>query len=231
VGVEALLRWTHPAHGLVRTDVVIALAEQGGLIARLGEWVLDEAGARKAEWNTRGLLPLTMSVNVSPLQLGEPGLAPAVAGVLQRHSLGPAELELEITESCAIPVGEVADANLAGLDALGVRLAMDDFGMGHASLLHLKRFRVAAIKVDGSLSRDVLAHPVSADIIRAIATLGHTGGARVIAEFVETREQRDRLATLGCDVFQGYLYSRALPAGECLAYLLRSVQPVEAAAG
>jgi len=230
VGVEALLRWTHPAHGLLRTDVVIALAEQGGLIARLGEWVLDEAGARKAEWNTRGLLALTMSVNVSPLQLGEPGLAPAVARVLQRHALGPAELELEITESCAIPVGEVADANLAGLDALGVRLAMDDFGMGHASLLHLKRFRVAAIKVDGSLSRDVLAHPVSADIIRAIAALGHSRGARVIAEFVETRAQRDGLAALGCEVFQGYLYSPALPADACLEYLARGLEAVPAPA-
>ncbi|WP_200232059.1 EAL domain-containing protein, partial [Rubrivivax gelatinosus] len=89
-------------------------------------------------------------------------------------------------------------------------------------LLHLKRFRVAAIKVDGSLSRDVMSHPVSGDIIRAIATLGHSRGARVIAEFVETREQRDRLAALGCDVFQGYLYSRALPADDCLDHLLRS---------
>ncbi|MBK1715805.1 EAL domain-containing protein, partial [Rubrivivax gelatinosus] len=92
-------------------------------------------------------------------------------------------------------------------------------------LLHLKRFRVAAIKVDGSLSRDVMSHPVSGDIIRAIATLGHSRGARVIAEFVETREQRDRLAALGCDVFQGYLYSPALAPDLCLAYLSRSREP------
>ncbi|MBK1687896.1 EAL domain-containing protein [Rubrivivax gelatinosus] len=228
VGVEALLRWSHPSYGPVRTDVVIALAERGGLIARLGEWVLDEACARKADWNTRGLGALTMSVNVSPLQLGEPGLAPAVARVLQRHALKPGDVELEITESHGIPAGEAADRNLAALDALGVRLAMDDFGMGHASLLHLKRFRVAAIKVDGSLSRDVLSHPVSADIIRAITTLGHSRGARVIAEFVETSEQRECLAALGCDVFQGYLYSRALPAGECLAYLVQAGSPAAA---
>ncbi|MBK1687895.1 EAL domain-containing protein [Rubrivivax gelatinosus] len=231
VGVEALLRWQHAGYGAVRTDVVIALAEQGAVIAALGAWVVDQACARKAQWNALGLPQLTMSVNVSPLQLSQPGLHRRVAEALARHRLRPDELELEITESRGIPVGDTADENLAGLEALGVGLAMDDFGMGHASLLHLRRFRVAAIKVDGSLSREVLAHPVSADIIRAIATLGHTGGARVIAEFVETREQRDRLATLGCDVFQGYLYSRALPAGECLAYLLRSVQPVEAAAG
>ncbi|WP_043813562.1 EAL domain-containing protein [Rubrivivax gelatinosus] len=220
IGVEALLRWTHPGYGAVRTDVAIALAEQGGLISRLGERVLDEACACKARWNERGLEALTMSVNVSPQQLGEPGLADTVARVLRRHGLRPGELEIEITESSGIPVSRVADDNLAGLEALGVRLAMDDFGMGHASLLHLRRFRVSAIKIDGSLSRDVMAHPVSADIIRAIAALGHTSGARVIAEFVETREQRDRLAALGCSVFQGYLHSRALPAEDCLDYLL-----------
>ncbi|BAL97139.1 EAL domain-containing protein [Rubrivivax gelatinosus] len=222
VGVEALLRWQHPGYGAVRTDVAIALAEQGAVIGPLGAWVIDEACARKAQWNALGLQALTMSVNVSPLQLSQPGLHRTVAEALKRHRLRPGELELEITESRGIPVGDVADENLARLDALGVGLAMDDFGMGHASLLHLKRFRVAAIKVDGSLSRDVMAHPVSADIIRAIATLGHTGGARVIAEFVETREQRDRLAALGCDVFQGYLYSPALPADACLAHLQRS---------
>ncbi|MBK1616387.1 phosphotransferase [Rubrivivax gelatinosus] len=225
IGVEALLRWTHPGYGPVRTDVAIALAEQGGLIGRLGAWALDEACARKAQWNRQGLQALTMSVNVSPLQLGEPGLPAVVARALERHGLRPDELELEITESRGIPSGEVADRNLAGLETLGVRLAMDDFGMGHASLLHLKRFRVAAIKVDGSLSRDVMSHPVSGDIIRAIATLGHSRGARVIAEFVETREQRDRLAALGCDVFQGYLYSPALAPDLCLAYLSRSREP------
>ncbi|WP_430699175.1 EAL domain-containing protein [Rubrivivax gelatinosus] len=229
IGVEALLRWTHPGYGPVRTDVAIALAEQGGLIGRLGAWALDEACARKAQWNRQGLQALTMSVNVSPLQLGEPGLPAVVARALERHGLRPDELELEITESRGIPSGEVADRNLAGLEALGVRLAMDDFGMGHASLLHLKRFRVAAIKVDGSLSRDVMSHPVSGDIIRAIATLGHSSGARVIAEFVETREQRDRLAALGCDVFQGYLYSPALAPDLCLAHLQRSAAPASTA--
>ncbi|MCC9595264.1 MULTISPECIES: EAL domain-containing protein [unclassified Rubrivivax] len=230
VGVEALLRWQHAGYGAVRPDVAIALAEQGAVIAPLGAWVIDRACACKAQWNTQGLGALTMSVNVSPLQLSQPGLHLVVAQALHRHGLRPDELELEITESRGIPVGEVADANLARLDALGVGLAMDDFGMGHASLLHLRRFRVAAIKVDGSLSRDVMTHPVSADIIRAIATLGHAGGARVIAEFVETREQRDLLATLGCNVFQGYLYSRALPASECLEYLLQARGAVAEAA-
>ncbi|MGC4077916.1 MAG: EAL domain-containing protein [Rubrivivax sp.] len=225
VGVEALLRWQHAGYGAVRTDVAIALAEQGAVIGPLGAWVVDEACARKAHWNALGLQALTMSVNVSPLQLSQPGLHRTVAEALARHGLRPDELELEITESRGIPVGDVADENLARLDAMGVGLAMDDFGMGHASLLHLRRFRVAAIKVDGSLSREVMAHPVSADIIRAIATLGHTGGARVIAEFVETREQRDCLAALGCDVFQGYLYSPALPADACLEHVLRFRAP------
>lgn len=220
VSVEALLRWTHRRHGPIRADAAVTLAETGGLIRRLGAWALEEACACKAQWNTHGLSHITMAINVSPLQLSDPHLPTLLARCLDRYRLAPSEIELEITESHAIPVHAVVEQNLAKIVAMGVSLAMDDFGMGYSSLLHMRRFHVHAIKIDGSLTRDVLANPTCGDIIRTIATLGRTRHLEVIAEFVETIEQRDALAALGCDVFQGYLYSPPLPAAACVGYLL-----------
>lgn len=220
VGVEALLRWTHGRFGPVRADVAVTLAEEGGLIRRLGAWVLEEACARKARWNALGLKGVSMAINVSPLQLGDPHLPTLLADCLQRHRLAPGDIELEITESHFIPFSAMVDENLARISALGVLLAMDDFGMGHSSLLHLRRFRVHAIKIDGSISRDVLNSPTCAEIVRSISSLGRSQNAEVVAEFVETEEQRARLMTLGCDVFQGYLHSPPLAAAACLDYLL-----------
>ncbi|MEO5934134.1 MAG: EAL domain-containing protein [Duganella sp.] len=223
VGVEALLRWQHKRHGPIRADVAVALAEEGGLIGRLGAWVLEEACARKAEWNRLGLPHITMAVNVSPLQLNDPLLPTVLAACLARHHLAPHEIELEITENQAIAATEVVDRNLASIVAMGVALALDDFGMGHSSLLHLRRFAIHSIKLDGSLTRDVLGNPISRDIIQTIAALGRARQVEVVAEFVETVEQRDTLAALGCNVFQGYLYSAALPGGACVAYLLAAL--------
>ena len=220
IGVEALLRWRHHRHGPVRADVAITLAEEGGLIRSLGAWVLEEACARKAQWNALGLSHITMAINVSPLQLDDPQLPALLARCLDRYRLLPGEIELEITESQAIPVRQVVDQNLAQIVAMGVSLAMDDFGMGYSSLLHMRRFAIHAIKIDGSLTRDVLANPTSRDIIHTIATLGRARHVAVVAEFVETVEQGDVLAALGCGVFQGYLYSPALPAAACVDYLL-----------
>lgn len=221
VGVEALLRWTHPRFGAIRADVAVALAEQGGLIRELGLHVLDRACACKAGWNRRGLQAATMSVNVSPLQLDDPSFATLVAGTLGRHGLRPGELELEVTESHAVPMDLTLDRNMTQLAAMGVRVAMDDFGMGHSSLLHLRRFRVHAIKIDGSLTRDLLGNPACADIVRTITALGRAQRLDVVAEFVEIPAQRDALADLGCDLFQGYLFSPPLAADACAEHLLQ----------
>lgn len=220
VGVEALLRWKHKRHGPIRADAAVTLAEDGGLIRHLGAWVLEEACARKAQWNTLGLSSITMAINVSPLQLGDPQLPTLLARCLHQYRLVPGEIELEITESRAIPVDRMVEQNLARIAAMGVSLSMDDFGMGYSSLLHMRRFPVHAIKIDGSLTRDVLTNPTCSDIVRAIAALGHSQHVEVVAEFVETIEQRNALAALGCEVFQGYLYSPALPAAACIEYLL-----------
>lgn len=221
VGVEALLRWRHGRYGPVRADAAIMLAEQGGLIGRLGSWVLEEACACKARWNTQGLSHITMAINVSPLQLDAPELPRLLADCLRRNRLAPGEIQLEVTESQAIPAHEMVDSNLAAIVGMGVSLAMDDFGMGYSSLLHMRRFPIHAIKIDGSLTRDVLTNSISRDIIHSIASLGTARAVEVVAEFVETAEQRDALLALGCEVFQGYLYSPPLPADDCARYLTR----------
>ncbi|RIX48895.1 MAG: EAL domain-containing protein [Rhodocyclales bacterium GT-UBC] len=218
VGVEALLRWPHRRHGALSPAIAVTLAEDSGDIHQLGRWVLEQACACKARWNSHGFGQINMAVNVSPLQLTDRQFVPRLAEILKRHGLAPDEIELEITESQHIPDSSVVDTALRDLSALGIRLSMDDFGMGYSSLLHLRRFHVHAIKIDGTLTRDVLSNTTSADIIRTIATLGRAQKIDVIAEFVETRAQRERLAELGCDCFQGYFHSPALYEKACLEY-------------
>ncbi len=218
VGVEALLRWPHRRYGNLSPAVAISLAEDSGDIHALGSWVLEHACACKARWNMQGFNRINMAVNVSPRQLTDHAFVSRLAGILKKHGLRPNEIELEITESLHIPDTLVVDAALRDLSQLGIRLAMDDFGMGYTSLLHLRRFRVHAIKIDGSLTRDILSNTASADIIRTIAALGRAQDIDVIAEFVETKAQRDLLGDLGCDCFQGHFHSPALDEAECLEY-------------
>jgi lactose/cellobiose-specific phosphotransferase system IIC component len=218
VGVEALLRWPHHRYGALSPAMAITLAEDSGDIHALGRFVLDQACACKARWNALGYGQISMAVNVSPLQLSGHEFVPRLAGILKQHGLRPDEIELEITESLHIPDTLLVDTALRNLSELGVRLAMDDFGMGYSSLLHLRRFHVHAIKIDGSLTRDVLTNTTSADIIRTIAALGQAQDIDVIVEFVETQAQRDFLGQLGCDCFQGDFHSPALAEAECLEY-------------
>lgn len=219
IGAEALVRWTHPRYEAVRADVIVTLAEDGGLAEELGQWVIEQACASKARWNLAGLRATTLAVNVSPLQLDRIGFANEVLGRLQAHGLHGNEIELEITESHALPLGPVLEENMAVLTRHGVRLAMDDFGMGHSSLRHLRHFHVDAIKIDGSLSREVPASEAACDIVRSIAALGRSQRIDVVAEFVETATQRDALAALGCTLFQGYLHNPPLPEALCIESL------------
>jgi lactose/cellobiose-specific phosphotransferase system IIC component len=218
VGVEALLRWPHHRYGELSPAMAVTLAEDSGDIHVLGRWVLEQACACKARWNKQGFGRINMAINASPLQLGDHEFVPRLAGMLKKYGLSPDEIELEITESLHIPDTLVVEAALRDLSDLGIRLAMDDFGMGYSSLLQLRRFHVDAIKIDGSLTRDVLSDAASADIIRTIAALGRAQDIDVIAEFVETKAQRDFLGELGCDCFQGHFHSPALGEAECLDY-------------
>lgn len=218
VGVEALVRWNHSLYGPISPVVMVALTENGGCIHELGAWVLEQACASKARWNTLGYQELVMAVNLSPLQLEDGALASKLEALLHRHGLAPSEIELEITESAVIPDSQAVEQTLHQISHLGVRLAMDDFGMGYSSLLYLRRFHVHSIKIDGSLTRDVLSNSTNADIVRTIVALGRSQKVEVVAEYVETQEQRKMLADLGCDIFQGYFHSPALPEQRCLAY-------------
>jgi lactose/cellobiose-specific phosphotransferase system IIC component len=219
VGVEALLRWTHHRYGELSPAMAITLAEDSGDIHWLGRWALEQACACKARWNMQGFKQLRMAVNVSPLQLTDREFVPRLASMLVLHDLSPDEIELELIESLHIPNTIVVDAALRRLSELGVRLAVDDFGMGYSSLLHLRRFHVHSIKIDGSLTSDVLSNRATANIIRTIASLGRAQDMDVVAEYVETQAQRDVLIKLGCDCFQGNLYSAGLGEAECLEYL------------
>jgi lactose/cellobiose-specific phosphotransferase system IIC component len=229
VGVEALLRWPHHRYGALSPAMAITLAEDSGDIHPLGRFVLDQACACKARWNAQGFGQISMAINVSPLQLSGHEFVPLLAGILKKHGLRPDEIELEITESLHIPDTLLVDTALRDLSELGVRLAMDDFGMGYSSLLHLRRFHVHAIKIDGSLTRDVLTNAASADIIRSIAALGQAQHIDVIVEFVETQAQRDLLGELGCDCFQGNFHSPALPEAECGQYFMTHQVSIAAA--
>lgn len=224
VGAEALLRWDHPRHGSVPPALIVRLAEQSGDMLRLGRWVLERACAAKARWNQAGHRRLTMAVNLSPLQLTDPLLARHVQRCLDRYGLNPEEIELEITETLALPDGQAVDGVLGELEATGVRLAIDDFGMGSSSLLYLRRFQVHAIKIDGSLTRDLLDNPTNADIIRTIVMLGRTRDVQVVAEFVETVQQRRALEAMGCDVFQGWYHSAPLDEARCIDHFTASAE-------
>ncbi|HJW04433.1 MAG TPA: EAL domain-containing protein [Azospira sp.] len=219
VGVEALLRWNSPELGLVPPGRFIPLAEETGLIVPIGAWVLQEACRQARAWLDAGLPPLTMAVNLSALQFHRSDLRQTVADALTAANLPPAALELELTESILIQDAEATLATLKAMNAMGVLLSIDDFGTGYSSLAYLKRFTVDKLKIDQSFVRDLNTHADSAAIVRAIVQMAASLKLKTIAEGVETEAQAGSLRALGCDEVQGYLYSRPVPAAQCLAYL------------
>ncbi len=219
-GVEALLRWRHPIYGLVPPPLIVTLAEELGNIGKLGEFVLHEACAQRALWRQQ-MVPaeVTISVNVSPSQLLDARFARKVMEILFVHGLPPAMLELEITETTAFTRRMRAMETLRQLRSQGVRVAIDDFGMGHTSLRYLQEFPVDTVKIDRSLSQAPPSN-VNEHIVRSIVELSRTLNIATVVEGVETTQQLDRFVALGCDIFQGYLFSRPLPGDTCLAFIL-----------
>lgn len=219
VGAEALLRWTHAVHGPISPAVIIKIAEESSLILAIGRWTLNQAARDMRAWRDLGHEGFHVGVNMSPLQLEDPAWSRQVGEVLQAHGLAAHDLELEVTEGQALASTAQTDRSLAELNARGLLLSMDDFGMGSTSLLYMHRFKLHTIKLDASLTREVCRNAVDRDIISCVCRLGHSQGVEVVAEYVETPEQRQVLLALGCDRFQGWLFSPALPADEFLAYL------------
>jgi EAL domain-containing protein (putative c-di-GMP-specific phosphodiesterase class I) len=210
--VEALLRWNDPARGMVSPAEFIPVLEQTGLIVPVGEWVLREACRRMRLWNAQGALPVTLSVNVSPMQFAEGNFVRQVLSTLQATGLPARQLQLEVTEGLLLDPTPEALRKMDALTDAGVRLAVDDFGMGYSSLAYLKRFRLHALKIDRMFVRDVPRLPQDSAIVRAIVELAHALGLHVTAEGVETAEQQLALQRLGCDSMQGFLFARPMPA-------------------
>jgi len=212
-GVEALLRWDAPDASLqCGPQDFIPFLEQSGLIVEVGGWVMTEAACQAARWGRETGEPITVSVNVSSVQLHAPCFADRVARALEISGLSPDLLELELTETALVHDPEQAATMLGTVRELGVRLALDDFGTGYSSLSYLKRFSFDRLKIDQGFVRDILGDRNDLEIVRAIIAMGHALSLEIIAEGVETTEQRDLLDALGCHSFQGYLIGRPTPA-------------------
>ena len=220
-GVEALLRWTHPELGLVPPGQFIPLAEETGLIVPIGRWVLQEACTQNMAWQRRGLLPLSMAVNLSPRQFEDENLLHDIDEALHASGMSPVLLQLEVTESMMMRNVARAVRVLDAIQSRGIRLAIDDFGTGYSSMSLMKQFPIDTIKIDRSFVRDLPRDTEDQAIAQAIISMGKALGMIIVAEGVETAEQQAFLRAHACDEAQGYLFSRPLPPRE-LARLLRS---------
>ncbi len=212
--VEALIRWHHPERGLVPPVEFVPLAEETGLIEVIGGWVLEQAVTQAARWQQarHDRTPLPVWVNISPRQLGNPSLLRQVAAILDRHDVDPSCIGLEITESALLDDVDAAIAQLASLRGLGLKLAVDDFGTGYASLAYLKRLPVDAVKIDRSFVDGLATDDDDAAIVTAVMGMARALRLSTVAEGVETREQMEVLTALGCSLAQGYYFTTPQPA-------------------
>jgi predicted signal transduction protein with EAL and GGDEF domain len=226
--VEALVRWRHPTRGMVPPVEFIAVAEGAGLIAQIGEFVMRTACAQFSAWDEENIAPRHLAVNVSGLEIVRTDIVARVESVLRDTGLRPMHLELELTEGVFLDHAAESLEKLRQLQERGVRIAMDDFGTGYSSLSYLQRLPIDVIKIDQSFVRELGSSDDSGSIVRAILEVARGLGKSVVAEGIETEQQRALLAGWGCDVGQGYLWSQPLGAAEfgdfCRAWQ-RSNQP------
>ncbi|UOA09454.1 EAL domain-containing protein [Methylobacter sp. S3L5C] len=212
IGAEALIRWHHPERGMVPPHDFIALAEQTGLILPIGQWVLETACAQLKAWEQdESTCKLTLSINVSAKQFLEANFVSQVKNVVQHHSINPAKLKLELTESMLADNLEQIIAVMNTLNAFGIRFSLDDFGTGYSSLQYLKRLPLFQLKIDQSFVRDITFDGNDRALVLTIINMANNLGLEVIAEGVETKEQQDILLNKGCHHFQGYLFGKPVP--------------------
>lgn len=223
LGFEALLRWEHPEQGLIPPGEFIPVIEDSSLIVQVGEWVVEEAFRQLAHWKKQGLKLLPVAINISGRHLHTPGLVDFIQIQSHKYHIPTSLIELEITEGVLTGNTEESIAAMAALKESGIKLSIDDFGTGYSSLSYLKRFPIDVLKIDRAFISECASNPEDAAICSAIITVGRNIGLQTIAEGVETREQLDFLTSHGCDAYQGFYYSRALPAAEIPALLAGSV--------
>jgi len=220
-GAEALLRWTHPVHGAIPPATFIPIAEECGLIGPLGAWVVREACRQARAWQLDGLPSLRVAVNLSASQFRQGDIVTIIRDALDDAGLEARFLEVELTESVVMSDPEESIAILEQLSTMGVLVSIDDFGTGYSSMSYLRRFPIDKIKIDRVFISDAISRPDDASIVRAIVSLAHNLRLKVVAEGVESTEQLEFLKSLGCDQYQGFHFSPALPASQ-FAALVRS---------
>ena len=221
---EALIRWIHPTRGIVSPAEFVPLAEECGLIGEIGGWVIREACRQTRVWQIDGVPSLRVSVNLSASQFRDSGLLDLIRSALDDAGLEPRYLEVELTESAVMSDPEKSIDILEHLSAMGVLVSVDDFGTGYSSMSYLRRFPIDKLKIDRVFIDEIVSRPEDASIVRAIVSLAHSLRLKVVAEGVETPAQLDFLKTAGCDEYQGYHFSRPLPAAD-FERLMREARP------
>jgi len=214
VGIEALIRWIHPDLGPIPPDNFIPLAEDTGLICEIGEWVINEACEQLAAWKEQGLVVAPVSINASGLQFKNMDIVGQILSALEKNNLTVDDLAVELTESALVFEPDIVLEILKSIQTLGVKLSLDDFGTGYSSLGYLKTFPFDVIKIDKSFINDINVDVVETALVKVIIDMAHTLNMGVVAEGVETEGQLSYLRKHGCDVVQGYIFSRPLPADE-----------------
>lgn len=211
VGLEALVRWSHPTRGIIQPGEFIPLLEESGLILQVGTWALEQAAADFCIWAQEGLAPVRIAVNVSPIQLKHGDFIGDLERALRINKAGHAGIDIEVTEGVIVDDLEDCIRRLTAIRELGVRVAIDDFGTGYSSLRYLARLPIDTLKIDRSFVSMLTETPNDLAIVSAIIVLAHGLGLDVVAEGVETEEQRKFLRLLRCDQLQGFLFSKPVP--------------------
>jgi EAL domain-containing protein (putative c-di-GMP-specific phosphodiesterase class I) len=227
IGVEALIRWSHPTGGIVPPLEFIPLAEETGLILPLGDWVLEAACKQIVAWEQHEeMARISIAVNISAHQFRQANFVEQVLAVIERTGAHPGKLKMELTETMLLEDPEDVIAKMKRLKSHGLRFSMDDFGTGYSSLAYLKRLPLDELKIDRAFVRDILSDIASCAIAQTIISLGTTMGLSVIAEGVETEQQRELLIRLGCHSFQGYLFNQPLTIKEVEAWHMELTKSV-----
>ncbi|HID1128768.1 EAL domain-containing protein [Clostridioides difficile] len=218
VGAEGLLRWKHPIGGFIYPPLVIILAKEEGFLDELGEYIINKACIDLKKSEKLLTNPVKFSVNISPDQLDDPKLPEQIKNIISSNDINPNMLGIEITEQIALSGSQIIIERINAIHNLGIKLIMDDFGMGHSSLIYLQNNNFDIVKLDGSLVKEILTNKRSSEIIMTIVNLSKNLDFDIVVEYVENIDQRDKLYGLGCEIYQGYYYSKAIPFEEFVEY-------------
>lgn len=218
VGAEGLLRWKHPIGGFIYPPLVIILAKEEGFLDELGEYIINKACIDLKKSEKLLTNPVKFSVNISPDQLDDPKLPEQIKNIISSNDINPNMLGIEITEQIALSGSQIIIERINAIHNLGIKLIMDDFGMGHSSLVYLQNNNFDIVKLDGSLVKEILTNKRSSEIIMTIVNLSKNLDFDIVVEYVENMDQRDKLYGLGCEIYQGYYYSKAIPFEEFVEY-------------